>query len=129
MSDSSDVARTMALGSKPRSLVLRLLVCVLALANAYGLFLGLTRRAELTALFPRLDSLWPVYLACPVMTLVALAAIWRWRAWGVWLAISTGILVMAIELFACGPAPHVIRVPVAIALLAIAVRSRWKYFY
>lgn len=113
---------------KPRAVVLRLLLCVLALANAYGLFLGLTRRPELTALFPRLDSLWPVYLACPVMTLVALAAIWLWRKWGVWLAVSTGFLVLAIELYACGPAPHVFRVPVAIALLAITVRSQWAYF-
>lgn len=113
---------------KPRALLLRLLLCVLALANAYGLFLGLTRRPELTALFPRLDLLWPVYLSCPVVTLLALAAIWLWRKWGVWLAVSTGILVMAIELFACGPAPHVFRVPVAIALLAIAVRSQWGAF-
>ncbi len=113
-------------GDKQRGAVpLRALVGLLALANVYGIWLGTTHRSELVETYPRLAAVWPAYLACPVVSLVALAAVWRMRRWGVWLALFAGAVVMGIELYACGPAPHTLRVPVAMMLLLFAVRPLW----
>lgn len=99
---------------------------LLAAANLFGLWLGLTRRADFVARYPRLDSIWPLYAACPAGSLVALAALWFGKRWGFWLAMVCAIAVLGIELFAYGLAPHLLRVPIAVALLIAAVRPPWR---
>lgn len=108
------------------SLAFRVVLSLLAAANVYGLVLGLTRHQEMVAQWPRLAGLWPVYLSCPLVTLIALAALWARRRWGFWLAVGVAAAVFGIELYACGPAPHIFRVPVATALLALATRPVWE---
>jgi uncharacterized membrane protein (DUF2068 family) len=108
------------------NLAFRVVLSLLAAANCYGFVLGLTRHQELVAQWPRLASLWPVYVSCPVVTLIALGALWARRRWGFWLAIGVAAAVFGIELYACGPSPHIFRVPVATALLVLAIRPTWK---
>lgn len=113
---------------KRSSLLLRVTLGLLFLANLFGLVLGLTRKAELLTLLPGLEPVWPLYLACPVLSLVALGAMWQWRRWGLWLALAVGVMVLAIEVGTGGWAPHVFRVPIAMALLAFAAKTQWSRF-
>ena len=109
-------------------LFLRIVVVLLIAANCYGIVLGITRKPEILAQYPKLAEPWPVYLASPFITIISLIGILRWKMWGVWLAFMVGFLVFGIELFACGPAPHIFRVPVAITLMAIGIFRNWPRF-
>ena len=99
---------------------------LLAVANVYGLALGLTRHADLVAQYPRLADVWGLYLATPILALVAIGALWRWRRWGFWLAVGVATVVVGLELYGCGPSPHTLRVPASIVLLSLAVRPVWR---
>lgn len=112
--------------SPRRVLALRAVLLLLALANAYGLWLGLTHRAELVGRYPGLVPWWPVYLACPVVSLVSLAAIAMRRRWGFWLALAVGLVVLAIEGSVAESKLHLVRVPVAMLVLTLAVRANWR---
>ena len=101
-------------------------VILLAAANVYGFVLGVTRRSDLVSQCPRLETLWSLYLSCPVASLVAFGALWFRRKWGFWLAVVLAAIVFGIELYSCGPAPHIFRVPVATLLLIAAVRPVWS---
>lgn len=101
------------------------LVLLLAAANVFGIWLGLTHRTQLVAESPRLSTVWPLYLACPFITLGALAALWCGKRWGLWLGLVVAGLVLSIEVYASGLAPHVFRVPIAALLLVLAARSAW----
>lgn len=101
--------------------VFRSVVLLLAAANVFGLYLGLTQRAMVLGMCARLEDVWSVYLASPIVTLIGLAALWGHRRWGAWLSIGMGVAVLALELYGCGLAPHVMRVPLAMALLAVVV--------
>ena len=100
---------------------LRLVILLLAAANIVGLYLGLTQRAMLISMCLRLSDVWPIYLASPVATLLGLGGLWSQRRWGAWLCIGMGIVVLGLELYGCGPAAHVMRIPLALAVLSTAV--------
>lgn len=101
--------------------VFRAVVLLLAAANVFGLYLGLTQRAMLLGMCSRLENVWSFYLASPIVTLIGLAALWGHRRWGAWLSIGMGFVVLALELYGCGPQSHVLRIPLATALLAAVV--------
>ncbi|MCC6245031.1 MAG: hypothetical protein IT353_19465 [Gemmatimonadaceae bacterium] len=101
--------------------VLRLVILLLAAANIFGLYLGLTQRAMLFSMCTRLSDVWPIYLASPVATLLGLGGLWNQRRWGAWLCIGMAMVVLGLELYGCGPAAHVMRIPVALAVLTAAV--------
>lgn len=109
-------------------LFLRIVVVLLIAANCYGIVLGITRKPEILAHYPGLAEPWPVYFVSPFITIISLVGILRWKMWGVWLAFMMGFLVFGIELYACGPAPHIFRVPAAITLMAIGVFRNWSSF-
>ncbi len=96
---------------------LRAVVLLLAAANIFGFYLGATQREMLVGMCSGLADVWPVYSASPLVALIGLAGLWFHRVWGVWLTLGMGIVVLALELYGCGPAPHVARIPVAIALV------------
>lgn len=107
---------------RDRPLFFVLVLTLLALGNGFGAYVGWTRKAELLAQFPRLEPLWWVYFACPVLSLVGLLALWNFSKWGYELLLALAVVVLAIELYAMGPAPHLARVPIATVLLVAAVR-------
>ena len=106
--------------TRPRALTV--VIVLLAVGNIVGLNLAVTQPEALLEPYPRLAAVWPLYLACPIISLVALAALWQQRRWGLVLAIAMSVVVFSVELYACGLAPHVARVPVAVVLLVAAAR-------
>lgn len=99
---------------------------LLAAANVFGLWLGVTQRAALIGQWPRLEALWPFYLACPMASLGGLWALWLRQKTGFWICLGVAVLACGIELHACGPALHTLRIPVATLLLAAAVWPVWR---
>ena len=89
----------------------------LAVANLFGLYLGVARGAELRARFPRLEPFFWLYVACPVATLLGLWLLWTWRRAGLVLVLAVAVVVFALEAWAMGPGAHLVRVPVAAGLL------------
>ncbi|MCC7172405.1 MAG: hypothetical protein IT459_18305 [Planctomycetes bacterium] len=105
------------------------MVALLMAGNALGVFLAIARRDRLIAEFPGLERWWPVYAACPFLSLVALGLAWRLLRVGVVSALVLGCVVLGIELIAAGLVTHVARIPIAIALLAFTafqVRDRLR---
>jgi hypothetical protein len=99
-------------------LAYRVVVALLFVANGFGVFLALARREELLAQYPGIDAWWPIYAACPFVSLAALVLAWRKRRIGVLVALAVGVLVLGIELRVSGFAIHVARLPIAMGALA-----------
>jgi uncharacterized membrane protein (DUF2068 family) len=102
---------------KTLGVLARGVIVLLAAANIFGFYLGATQRDMLVGMCAGLADVWQVYRVTPLVTLIGLAGMWFNRAWGVWLTLGVGVVVLGLELYGCGPAPHVARVPVAMALV------------
>jgi hypothetical protein len=102
---------------------------VLASANLFGLYLGLTHRQEFFTRFPRFTpELWAVYLLCPPGALVGLAALWFWKKWGLWLVLVVGGIVLAVELYALPFGWHLARIVASMALVSYFAHRSWQRF-
>lgn len=126
-----NIALTSAASSAARRpLGLAVIIILLALANTFGGFYGLTHRADFFSQFPRLTpSLWNIYLLCPLVGVTAMVAMWFWRKWGFWLACIGAAVVFAIELYVMGPAVwKIFRVPFSVALIIFFIRPVWNQF-
>jgi hypothetical protein len=101
---------------------------LLAIGNVAGLSTALLSPETFQTPYPRLIQVWPMYLLCPVVTLVGLWGVWRWERWGVWLVAAMALVALVIEAWTMGPTIKLARVPVACALLYLSVRPVWMHF-
>ncbi|MCG3157138.1 MAG: hypothetical protein DKINENOH_03769 [bacterium] len=102
------------------------ILLLLAILNLFGLYLGLSRRGDFFTQYPKFTpALWQIYATSPLISLAAVIALWFWRKWGFWLVCVSAAVVMAIEFYTAGWSAHILRVPVALALLALFLRPVW----
>jgi mRNA interferase MazF len=116
-------------GIERRPIGLAIVLIIVAAANIFGLIFGLTHREEFFTQFPRFTpELWTVYLLCPPIAIAALAALWFWRKWGLWLAYLVGALVFGIELYALPFGWHLARIIVSVGLITFFAKRAWQRF-
>jgi len=103
------------------------ILLLLAVFNLFGLYLGLSRREYFFTQYPKFTpALWQIYATSPLVSLTAVVALWIWKRWGFWLACASAATVMVIELYTAGGSAHLLRMPVALALLACFLRPVWR---
>lgn len=111
-----------------RPVLFTILIGLLALGNVFGAWKLFTAK---TAFFDRIpgltENLWFLLCDLPLLNVLALAGIWYWQKWGVYLAGITAMTVIGLDVY--------LRIkyhlPVALlstALLATAVIYYWKNF-
>lgn len=103
-------------------------LAILLVGNLFGLWLGIWHKPELLLRSPKLEPIWAIYFACPLLSIIAIFAMWRWRKWGLWCAILVGLVVFGIESYSNPFALHTFRVPLAMTLLLLSARAHWKRF-
>jgi len=101
---------------------------LLGLALAVGAAKIVT--GELDALFPRLAGWRRVFpIAGWCASALSLYGLWRWRWWGYRLALVATAWELAVELYGGGPGAHLLRLPLAAALLSatcLPLRARFR---
>ena len=101
---------------------LTVLLALVVLANAIGLWQGVTRRAELFTLFPKLSPLaYGAWLAAPALAIAGCAGLWALRRWGLW-AITVAWVIAGVADMTMGATSNALFVTAATWLVIIAVR-------
>lgn len=111
-----------------RPVLFTILIVVLLLGNLFGAWKLFTAKTEFFSRIPGLtENLYFLLCALSLLNILALAGIWNWQKWGVYLAGITSLTVIGLDLY--------LRIkyhlPVAIfstALLAAGVIYCWKNF-
>ncbi|MDZ7269075.1 MAG: hypothetical protein ONB48_15195 [candidate division KSB1 bacterium] len=126
-------ARTPAILCQParrrpkRPSALTAILVLLALLNLFGLYLGLSKRVDFLTQYSKFTpALWQIYAANPLVTFAAVIALWFWQKWGFWLLCLSALVVMAIAFYTTGWSAHMLRVPLALALLVLFLRPVWQ---
>lgn len=111
-----------------RPVLFTILIGLLLLGNFFGAWKLFTAKTDFFSRIPGLTgNLYFLLCALPLLNILALAGIWYWQKWGVYLAGITSLTVIGLDLY--------LRIryhlPVALlstALLAAGVIAYWKYF-
>jgi hypothetical protein len=113
-----------------RELLLRLWLAAIALSTLDALWIVLGDWPGFVASFPRVDAAGgrAVAIALPLLLLVAIFGLWRWRRWGVRLLIVATAATLAFDLFARGPWLHMLAAVVSTAVSAgLVLWNRNRY--
>ncbi len=124
-------ASTSTNSSNPgRPLGLAIILALLMILNAFGAATVVLRWQDFLAQFPRLTPPALAALAgCAGAGILACAAIWQWKKWGIALISILVIVVLVLEIYFLGPTFKTLRIPLSYGLLMIfiwPVRQRFK---
>ena len=97
----------MAGGFDLRAAALRGFVLLMAASTLNAVRLLATRGPEVAAAFPGGgDLLRPLSVALALGLLASYLGLWRWRRWGIWLAMAMSILTIGADIAWRGPMIH-----------------------
>jgi hypothetical protein len=113
-----------------RPLGLAIILILLMILNALGAATVVLRWQDFLAQFPRLTPAALAALAgCAGAAILACAAIWQWKKWGIALVSILVIVVLVLEIHFLGPTFKTLRIPLSYGLLLVfiwPVRQRFR---
>ena len=119
----------MAGGFDLRAAALRGFVLLLAASTLNALRLLATRGPEVAASFPGGgDLLRPLSVALALGLLASYLGLWRWRRWGIWLAMAMSILTIGADIAWRAPRLHLGAALASMAALFLLVAANRHRF-
>jgi hypothetical protein len=96
------------IAGEAKSRVLRVWLVIMALSALNALRIVLSEWSAFVAAFPGTNSAMgrPLAVSLPILLLAALAGVWFWRRWALWLLAAVVMATLAFDIATDGPMMH-----------------------
>jgi hypothetical protein len=111
------------------SLFFTIALLLMFTGNLYALYNLLFRREKFKQGFPGITSKGLSLLTLlPLLIITALAGIWYWQLWGVWLLSALALIVIVFDVY-YKFWPHLVTTLAGLVLMAWLIGQSWAYYH